>query len=393
MPGNEKTLPTEMLDAFCGREPRSGAWLRAAGVPRQVLFGGGSGNLPLFRNATKLMRGEPGMVQWWMEYFSASRDGFMGKELTSPYSYGDWIPLCVAVVSSWARGTGETALLAAADEWLLAFWVLTAKYRAPDGTVARCGMRGAGEHTPQPGPGAMRELVAEMALYDGPDADLLGAWCSREGAVACRALLPNGSGKAPVLHVAGGGAGARAVAGWDRANYSKPERALWLSVAEEVRQSAAPVRSVLARGADPLTLWTGHKLVVRLAIVRTIDLVAVWMDRNVNSNTPPILAAVWRRGGGWSYLPAHGGGRRVRQQMDHAVCQRLIDDLIYTGDKFPSGQIALPFNTPPAQFVSRAEEPPTAPPTAHEDEGEDDSNATPPRRSWWRKFLDWIDRI
>lgn len=382
MPGQEKVLPLELLDAFAGREPRSSAWKEGAGEPRSVLFGGGSGNLPLFRAAIKLYMDEPGAMEWWARYFDASEDGWEGREFNSPYTYGDWIPLCVLAVRRWARESGHRALLDLVDRWLLAYWSVIAGTQAPDGTVARCGMRGAGEHAPQPGPGALRELVAELGLYMGPAAESLAPWALAVGRGACAALAPGSSGKAPKPTPGSAGPAGRAVLRWDRANYSKPERAMFFSLAQDLRETAAPVRQALARGRTAFSCWPGQKLMVELATCRASGVIGVWINRNVNSNTPPILGAVWRQGK-WGFLPENGGGWRVRQVMDRATCSLVGPTLLYLGDKFPTASLeATGLGIELLGGVSVPPPDPPPPPTA-----EDEDPPNPP--SWWERLKAW----
>ena len=398
MANDEHFLPDELLEAVCGREPSTNHWTKPPGDPKSVLLGGGSGNLPLMKNATKLWRKVAGIRDWWLEYLRLSVSAFMGREQTSPYTYGDWIPMSVACVSKWARENGDSELLAAAQDWLVAWAVLSYLYRAPDGTLARCGQRGAGEHAPGVGRGALRELAVEIALNPvagNAESNLL-AWCRGVGLEAARAVMAGG--KAPKPSAGSGGPAAKAVLRWDAANYAKPERALWFLAAGEIRAAAARVRAV---GTDSavLALWPkGWEIMVPISIVRTPDLVAVWIHNSVNSNTPPILAAVWRRGKGWRYLPANGGGHRVRQVADRATCELRGTVLVYVGDKFASGSIDLgaiqnPVVIPPLGIAAPPEAPPTPPPTAEKD-GEGDPPPASSRPPWylraWDRFRTWL---
>jgi hypothetical protein len=68
----------------------------------------------------------------------------------------------------------------------------------------------------------------------------------------------------------------------------------------------------------------------------------VWLDDNVNGNTPPLAAAAWVDGT-VTYLPGpFSEVKKIRQVLDKISVARSADGLDYTSSLYGTGRIPLP---------------------------------------------------
>ena len=65
----------------------------------------------------------------------------------------------------------------------------------------------------------------------------------------------------------------------------------------------------------------------------------MWCEKNVNSNTTPLMGAISIFGKSLDYLPKDGGDR-IRQRFEHVTCARIGDQLVY--DSALQGRQVLP---------------------------------------------------
>jgi hypothetical protein len=101
-----------------------------------------------------------------------------------------------------------------------------------------------------------------------------------------------------------------------------------------------PSLAAAATRSEPLPPFA---MMVPLHVVRGDGWLAVWLERNVNGNTPPLLGAVWRDGAA-SYLPSISAPsmRRIRQKFDEGTCRRDGEVLIYDSNLYGHQEAPLP---------------------------------------------------
>lgn len=255
----------------------------------------GSGNWGPMGWSVKYRQGDPAAGPKWAEFFTACRTAFMGDEELST-TYGLWGHLLpIASVHGWAEHLGDAALAAAALEWLRFFFGVYELCRAPDGTILTVGMRSSPWHAPEQ---ASTWLGWVRALARGED---LGFW----EALGKKWGLGMGQSFIPPT--------ARAV---------------------------LPSLAAAAWSAEPLPAFG---LMTPLHVMRGDGWLAIWLEQNVNGNTPPLMGALWRDGA-VSYLPdvRADSMRRIRQDFDHASCQLTGGVLSYVSSLYGAQSLPLP---------------------------------------------------
>jgi len=201
----------------------------------------------------------------------------------------------VAAVHDQAVKNGDADLAAAALEWLRYFFGVYELCRAPDGTILTVGMRSSPWHAPEQ---ASTWLGWVRALARGEDLAPWEALGKKWGLGMGQSFIP------PT---------ARAV---------------------------LPSLAAAATSTEPLPQFA---MMVPLHVLRGDGWLAVWLERNVNGNTPPLLGAVWRDGAA-SYLPSISAPtmRRIRQKFDEGTCRRDGEVLVYDSNLYGHQEAPLP---------------------------------------------------
>jgi hypothetical protein len=408
MPGEERLLGLEMLDALTGREPRTSAWKKGAANIAMLLVRGGSGNIGLLRMAVKLLRQGRKWRGWWLEFFAASRATWMGRELWSRI-YRVWHLLAVLAAFRWARQNGDEELRAAAAEWLRAFFVFLRAATAQDGTVAPVGMRSAddpGEDDDfEPG---VQEVIAALALAhaigDAETGLLHWAETVGGGSIAAlrgaadddelqekRALYSNAvqvaTRRVPVSVAARDVS--NAVKRYDYAAWVRWERAAAYYLVADIRLAAQAPREAVTLD-DALDLWPeGFGCMTAVWFAWCEGFHALWFGHNLNSNTPPVLGGVWEPDPGWETLPPEDQLYHRRQEHDDSTAQLDGAELVvYTEFYGPGGRPgtyrrALQFEALPPRQLGVRRPPPGDPPP------DPKPPAPPPRLSWLDRLRLW----
>lgn len=394
MSNDERFLGWELVDAVHGRAPRSDRWRGGAGTPEASLTGPGTGNLKLLLVAVRLWReGTPIWIEWCLEFLRLSADAWMGRELVSRI-YRVWHLIAVQSWHAWARFAGHAELEAAAARWLAAWWAAMRALRADDGTIAPVGMRAADDPGADGdlGPGLV-ELAAEIALYLGPGAaEIVGVGsdvatrCDRELRGASWAGIhsdrtrwarPAESATRQVLASAPPPLRA-ALLRWDRGAWPAWERILLYRFASQMRAAAAPAREAPSAEAALATWPRSHRTLVRIELAFAPGFRAVWIERNVNSNTGPILAAWWEPVAGWQTCPPEHLLEHIRQRFDRGTATRAgrvvtVTSSLYAGGpwriQLPAGARISALGPSPAPPPGQDPEPdPPPPPTGPDPE-------------------------
>ena len=255
----------------------------------------GSGNWGPMGWSVRYRLGEPAAGAQWDGFFARSREVFMGDEQLSA-TYGLWGHLLpVAAVHDWAEKQGDSERATAAMEWMRYFFGIYELCRAPDGTVLTVGMRSSPWHPPEQ---ASTWLGWVRALARGEDLSPWAALGKQWGLGIGQSFIP------PT---------ARAI---------------------------LPSLAAAAKSSEPLPQLA---MMVPLHILRGDGGVAVWLERNVNGNTPPLMGAVWRDGTA-TYLPSlsNPNMRRIRQKFDEAFCRRAGEVLVYDSNLYGHEEAPLP---------------------------------------------------
>jgi hypothetical protein len=332
MPQNlEQFLVLEVQASVEGRPLPSAEYRNApdlvAGLTNQ-----GSGNWGPMGWSVRYRQGDPAAGPKWAEFFARSREVFMGDEELST-TYGLWGHLLpVAAVHDQAAKNGDAENATAALEWLRYFFGVYELCRAPDGTILTVGMRSSPWHAPEQ---ASTWLGWVRALARGEDLAPWEALGKKWGLGMGQSFIP------PT---------ARAV---------------------------LPSLAAAATSPEPLPRLA---MMVPLHVLRGEGWLAVWLERNVNGNTPPLLGAVWRDGAA-SYLPSISAPtmRRIRQKFDEGTCRRDGEVLVYDSNLYGHQEAPLPAGgqetvlglagdpgpvVPPAPEPAPAPAPQPAPPPA-----------------------------
>ncbi len=285
----EQFLANELQDAAEGRRPRSGEYLRTPPVVSS-LGGQGSQNWPIMGASIAYSQGGKGKRDELLDYFAKSRTCFMGTEFGLG-TYCLWgFALPGALVHKAARANGHTDVEAAALEWQRVFWGIVRESTAPDGTILTVGMRASPWHDP----------------------NQIATWLGWTRAMA----LSEDEGR------------------WRAA--SKP---LGLGMEQSfIPPTARALRASLAAGMAPGEIPDFGSM-APLHVLSGDGFRAVWLDRNVNGNTPPLAAAAWVNGA-VTYLPS--GVDRVRQKFDEISVTRDAAGLHYSSSLYGTGTIELP---------------------------------------------------
>jgi hypothetical protein len=256
------------------------------------LTSGGSANWPPVGWAVRYRGGEAAAQDQWRRFFAASRETFMGTEMFSLiYWWGHVLP--VAAVAEHAEASQDTAMAAAADEWLRYYFRAMELMRdSVSGAVLMVGMRSGG-HDPE---GAATWLGWLRALARGED---LGRW--------------EAQGKTLNLGM----------------------RNRW-----EYRTAKA-LQSTLAKPATSTEPLPAYGLLAAIHIYRTEEGLAVWCEKNVNGNTTPLMGAVSIFGKSLDYLPAKGG-RRIRQKFEDVTVAPVDGRLVYESNLQGHDELPLP---------------------------------------------------
>lgn len=293
-PNPEQQLVLELADVAQGLPPRSQSYLQ---VPDLVasLGGQGSQNWPVLGAAVSYCLGSPGFSEKWQAFFAKSQGGlFMGSEGWST-TYGLWgHMLGVAVVHTHAAGKGDTAVAGGALDWLRIFWGVYRACTAPDGTILTVGMRSSPWHNP---------VQASTWL----------AW------VRAMAL------------------------GEDQSRWQALGRTVGLGMGQSfITPTATAVKASLAAAMSPSEPIPAFTCLTPVHVLRGDGFLAVWVDQNVNGNTPPLAAAAWVDGT-VTYLPGpFSQVQKIRQKLDKITVTRSATGLDYTSSLYPAGHISLP---------------------------------------------------
>jgi len=293
----EQHLVLELEDVAQGRPPRSDSYLQ---VPDLVasLGGQGSQNWPVLGAAVSYCLDSPGFREKWLAFFAKSQGGlFMGTECWST-TYGLWgHALPVAAVHTHAVAKGHTDVADGALTWLRIFWGVYRECTAPDGTILTVGMRSSPWHDPVQG-STWLAWVRAMAL--GEDE-------SRWEAIGRTVGLGMGQSFIP-------------------------------PTATAVKASLA---AALSSGSTPGPI-PAFTCLTPMHVLSGEGFLAVWVDQNVNGNTPPLAAAAWVNGT-VTYLPGpFSQVAKIREQLDKISVTRSATGLDYTSSLYPAGQISLP---------------------------------------------------
>ena len=257
------------------------------------LTSGGSANWPPLGWAVRYRGGEAAARDQWLRFFTASRKTFMGLEMFSLiYWWGHLLPVAAVAERAASSGVSDSAVAAAANEWLRYYYGVMELVRDPQsGTILMVGMRSGG-HPPE---SATTWLGWLRALAHGED---LGRWEAD---------------------------GRRLNLGMKKSSKYRTAKAL---------------QSTLAKAATSTDPLPGYGLLAPIHIYQTDEGLAVWCEKNVNSNTTPLMGAVSIFGKSLDYLPKNGG-KRIRQKFEHVTCARIGDQLVYDSDF--QGRQVLPF--------------------------------------------------
>lgn len=291
--GPEDLLTQELLAVLQGKAPATEQWKKGYSAARTLDPDySGSCNIPLLGAAIRLrLLGDN--VDDWRDFFAASHGRWMGIE-TGSRIYASWHFLAVAAVAEHPK------LRDAALGWLSFGVDLLRRMQAPDGRLLLVGQRSAG-HAPDPG---LWEWIA--ATIFGGDVARAEAWCKQFG-----------------------------VGLKQRWEYSA------LKILLPTFQAAA------AMPPEP------HEVLSPYHFAEGNGWRAVWTERNLNPNTPPVLGVLWTPAA-IQWLPDNGGAR-IREQFDHATCELAQDgrSLVYVSSLYGGATLVLP--------APAAQEPPGAP--------------------------------
>jgi hypothetical protein len=294
----EQQLTLELQDVAEGRKPRSESYLDYAPLLVGSLGGQGSQNWPVMAAAVSYCLDSPGFREKWVEFFAKSQGGlFMGSECWST-TYGLWgHALGVAAVHTHAVVKGHADVADGALTWLRIFWGVYRECTAPDGTILTVGMRSSPWHNP-----------AQCSTWL--------AW------VRAMAL------------------------GEDQSRWQEEGHRLGLGMGQSfIPPLASAVKASLAAAMSsgstpgPIPAFTCRTPV---HVLRGDGFLAVWVDDNVNGNTPPLAATAWVNGT-VTYLPGpFSQVAKIRQQLDDISVTRSAAGLDYTSSLYPPGRIPLP---------------------------------------------------
>jgi hypothetical protein len=255
-PNPEQHLVLELEDVAEGRKPRSDFYLQ---VPDLVtsLGGQGSQNWPVLGAAVSYCLDSPGFSEKWLAFFAASLAAsqglFMGSECWST-TYGLWgHALPIAVVHTHATGKRDADVATGALDWLRIFWGVYRECTAPDGTILTVGMRSSPWHDP-----------AQAST-----------WLSWVRAMAL---------------------------GEDQSRWLAAGHTLGLGMGQSfIPPTASTVKATLAAAMAPGPI-PAFSCLAPMHVLSGDGFLAVWVDHNVNGNTPPLAAAAWVNGT-ITYLP------------------------------------------------------------------------------------------
>jgi hypothetical protein len=302
----ELDMVLELQDAVQGRPPRSATWKSFASGLAADLSSGKSGNWKPLGAAVALYQIGPGaisspqarrIIDEWIAYYAASRDGFMGNEFGSRI-YGPWHVLSNPAAAAWIEKVfpdNPSAL-----DWLAVWWHLCRSLRAPDGQILMIGQRSGGHPTT---PGWFEYMYARAA---GEGLQQAEAW-----------------GKAAGLGI----------------------KKSWMY------QVLNALQPTLARSFTRATSMAAPEVTLRrpLTIIRTDVGMAAYLGNdpengiewsNDNGNTTPVVAAAWQDGVA-RYLPDNGG-IRLRQRFDQCKVVEQDGKLIYDSDVNGHQELAIP---------------------------------------------------
>lgn len=296
-PNPEHHLTLELQDVVQGRPPRSQFYLNQPDLVGS-LGGQGSQNWPVMGAAVSYCLDLPGLREKWLAFFAKSMEGlFMGTECWSS-TYGLWgHALPVAAVHTHAVAEGQADVAAGALGWLRVFWGVYRECTAPDGTILTVGLRSSPWHDP----------------------------------VQCSTWL----------------AWVRAMAlGEDQSRWQALGRTVGLGMRQSfITPTATAVKASLAAAmslGSPPEPFPAFACLTPMHVLRGDGFLAVWLDQNVNSNTPPLAAAAWVNGT-VTYLPGpFSQVKKIRGQLDKITVTQSAAGLDYTSSLYPAGQISLP---------------------------------------------------
>lgn len=288
----EQHLVLELEDVAEGHKPRSDSYLH---VPDLVasLGGQGSQNWPVMGAAVSYCLDSPGFSEKWLAFFAKSKGLFMGTECWST-TYGLWgHALGVAVVHAHAIEKGDTDVATGALDWLRIFWGVYRECTALDGTILTVGMRSSPWHDP-----------AQCSTWL--------AWV--------RAM----------------------VLGEDQSRWQAEGRQLGLGMGQSfIPPTATAVKATLAKAMAPGPI-PAFSCLTPMHVLSGDGFLAVWVDHNVNSNTPPLAAAAWVNGT-ITYLPGpFSQVDKKREQLDKISVTRSAAGLGYTSSLYGTASIPLP---------------------------------------------------
>jgi hypothetical protein len=289
----EHHLTLELQDVAEGRPPRTDFYLHQPDLVAS-LGKDGSQNWPVMATAVLYWLNPDQFREKWVEFFAKSQGGlFMGSECWSS-TYGLWgHALGVAAVHTRAVAKGHSDVADGALTWLRIFWGVYRECTAPDGTILTVGMRSSPWHDP-----------AQCST-----------WLSWTRAMAL---------------------------GEDESRWLAAGRPLGLGMGQSfIPPLARAVKNSLAAAMapGPIPVFTCK---TPIHVLRGDGFLAVWVDQNVNGNTPPLAAAAWVNGT-VTYLPGPFSEiDKERGEFDHISVTRLAEGLVYKSSIYGAGNIPLP---------------------------------------------------
>jgi hypothetical protein len=302
----ELDMVLELEDAVLGRPPRSATWKQYSSGLAADLANGRSGNWKPLGCAVALLQVDQRsiaspearrIIGEWVDYYAASRDGFMGGEFGSRI-YGAWHMLSNLAVAGWSERMFKDNQ--GALDWLAVWWHLCRSLRAPDGQILMIGQRSGGHPTT---PGWFEYFYARAS---GEGVQQAEAW--------------------------GRAAGLGIKKSWTEQVLKALQGTLSRSFA---RAMAMPAPEFALR--RPLT------------VIRTDAGLAAYLGTdpergvewsNDNGNTTPVVGATWQDGQA-RYLPDNGG-IRLRQRFERCRVVEQDGKLIYDSDVNGHQELDIP---------------------------------------------------
>jgi hypothetical protein len=288
-PNPEQRLVAELLAVCQKRKPETREYRRHAGHLVGNVGTQGSQNWPPLGAAVAYLLDEPGMREEWTKFFPVAKACFMGSEFGFG-TYCVWGHMCpVAVVHAHAVARGHEDVAAGALEWLRIFWGLVRVCTAPDDQVMTVGLRGSPWHDPMQ----------------------ISTWISWVRAFAL---------------------------GEDLGRWNSRGRQLGLGIGRsEIPVFAAFARESIASALSPGPL-PEFSCLSPLHVLHADWGLAVWLDENHNSNTPPIAVATWIDG---TIEFAPDTKKKIRRN-DRISVRLEGETLVFESSLYPAQRIALP---------------------------------------------------